>query len=168
MFNIDDTRLPPQFWDRVSPEPNTGCWLWTGHIQKRWGYGTFWADHQTLLAHRYCYSVFNGDIQNDRHLHHICHQPSCVNPLHLIEKSPQEHAAEHDAKATGIVAGLESREFLLGKGKGIVILPSGNYCVNVRIGSRKKWTKTYNTLDEAVKAREEKILEIRKSWENEQ
>lgn len=32
-----DDRLPASFWAKVQPEPNTGCWLWTGVLNR--GYG---------------------------------------------------------------------------------------------------------------------------------
>ncbi len=32
-----DARLPERFWQKVTPCPMTGCWLWTGsHVD---GYG---------------------------------------------------------------------------------------------------------------------------------
>ena len=35
-----DARLPERFWDKVSPEPNSGCWIWCAAI-KGLGYGHF-------------------------------------------------------------------------------------------------------------------------------
>jgi hypothetical protein len=31
-----DPRLPLRFWDKVSPCPMSGCWLWTGHVGKQY------------------------------------------------------------------------------------------------------------------------------------
>ena len=46
-----DRRVPPRFWDKVSPEPNSGCWLWLGSVTAK-GYGEFWAGDRLERAHR--------------------------------------------------------------------------------------------------------------------
>jgi hypothetical protein len=33
--NWGDERLPQRFWDKTIPEPNSGCWLWTGTREHR-------------------------------------------------------------------------------------------------------------------------------------
>lgn len=57
------------------PEPNTGCWLWTGSLTPR-GYGN-------NSAHRHSYEAHKGAIPNGLVIRHKCDQPSCVNPDHL-------------------------------------------------------------------------------------
>jgi len=81
---IDDPRLPERFWAKVSPEPNTGCWLWTGSTNHH-GYGNTSAGRKgkTALAHRFSYEALVGPIQPGLQLDHLCRTRACVNPAHM-------------------------------------------------------------------------------------
>jgi hypothetical protein len=61
--------------DNSIPEPNTGCWLWTGSLNGR-GYAN-------NAAHRQSYASHHGPIPKGIVVRHKCDQPSCVNPGHL-------------------------------------------------------------------------------------
>ncbi len=68
----------------VSPEPNSGCWIWTGYISKQ-GYGRFspkWK-MSPLYAHRISYEIYKGKIPDGLALDHLCRVRCCVNPDHL-------------------------------------------------------------------------------------
>lgn len=68
------------------------CWIWTGHIQSKTGYG--WTSFKHSLgmgAHRLSYLVFVGDIPEGWHVHHNCEIRVCFNPEHLIAVTPKEH-----------------------------------------------------------------------------
>lgn len=72
-------------FNRIEPEPNTGCWLWTGR-QNRQGYGSVripGSDGHCTMAHRLVYSRLRGAIPNGLTLDHLCRVKSCVNPNHL-------------------------------------------------------------------------------------
>lgn len=77
-------RIPQmtKFETNYIPEPNTGCWLWTGLINNS-GYGRVYIDGVNKPAHRLAYRLFNGSIPNDLTVDHRCNTPSCVNPQHL-------------------------------------------------------------------------------------
>lgn len=66
------------------PEPNSGCWLWTG--QMRGGYGRIKiggrrGTHKS--AHVLLYEVTKGPVPEGLELDHLCRTRCCVNPDHL-------------------------------------------------------------------------------------
>lgn len=67
---------------RFEPEPNTGCWLWTGASNLE-GYGQQQAGGKVRLAHRLSYEQFVEPIPDGLVIDHKCCVPSCVNPDHL-------------------------------------------------------------------------------------
>ena len=68
----------------TSPEPNTGCWLWTAHVHYT-GYGIYEDPRvrKSRRAHRVVYELVNGPIPNGMVVHHKCETRCCVNPQHL-------------------------------------------------------------------------------------
>lgn len=76
--------LAERFHDKYIPEPNTGCWLWTGAIVA--GYGRIGVrSYQVDTAHVVSYELAYGPIPRGQGLEvdHICRERSCVNPRHL-------------------------------------------------------------------------------------
>jgi len=109
--------LEPRFRSFVLPEPNSGCWLWTGKLTNS-GYSEFWADGRGRLGHRVSYQLYRGEIRAGLEIDHLCRVPICVNPGHLeavTHKVNQERGRgargrckrghEFDEKNTAIVAG---------------------------------------------------------------
>jgi hypothetical protein len=74
-----------------------GCWLWVGY-RNRFGYGEFKVGGKTYMPHRWAYEVATGDTLGDRHAHHLCHNPQCVNPLHIEPMTGTDHVNIHVAK----------------------------------------------------------------------
>jgi len=79
---IDDPRLPLYFWSHVMPEPNSGCWLWTGALA-RGGYGKTYIAKRTTIAHRAAFEILIGPVPDGLELDHLCRTKCCINPLHL-------------------------------------------------------------------------------------
>lgn len=97
MAEFGDPRLPEHFWAKVSPEPNSGCWLWTGCVNAR-GYGRFGVYHQgTHLAHRHAYAVLVAS-PGEFFVCHRCDTPACCNPAHLFLGEHQDNVADMVAK----------------------------------------------------------------------
>ena len=70
----------------VSPEPNTGCYLWAGAGTPT-GYGYFQFGGRrgsTLGAHRFAYLAEHGEIPDGLDVLHRCDVPCCVNVEHLF------------------------------------------------------------------------------------
>lgn len=71
------------FHRRAEPEPNTGCWLWTGTTDGA-GYGRVMDKGRGVQAHRFVWALANGPIPKGLCVRHfVCGQPLCVNPGHL-------------------------------------------------------------------------------------
>jgi hypothetical protein len=67
-----------RFMKFVEPEPNTGCWIWTGNRDRK-GYGQFWWMGRRVRACRFVIGLEPGPIEPD----HLCRNTWCVNPRHL-------------------------------------------------------------------------------------
>lgn len=73
--------LEERFWEKVMPEPNSGCWLWVGALSK--GYGSISVSGRNQGAHRVSYEMLRARIPDGFDIDHLCRNPSCVNPDHL-------------------------------------------------------------------------------------
>lgn len=79
---MSDEKRKERVWRNCIPEPNTGCWLWTGSMRAD-GYGRMGIGGTEYLAHRLSYEAFVGMIPEGLELDHTCRVRSCVNPDHL-------------------------------------------------------------------------------------
>ena len=67
----------------VSPEPNSGCWLWTGACD-RGGYSSIGnGKGGTTSGHLLMYRLLVGEVPAGLELDHKCRVRCCVNPQHL-------------------------------------------------------------------------------------
>jgi len=71
-----------RFLQKVTYEPNSGCWLWTGS-ERSTGYGCFSLNRANYPAHRASYEFFVGPIPAGLVIDHACCVRVCVNPDHL-------------------------------------------------------------------------------------
>jgi len=87
-----------QFMERVSPEPNTGCWLWTAAMAGN-GYPMAWHDGKVRLATRISL-MLHGRAPRDAKecAMHRCDTPLCVNPSHLFLGTQLDNIRDMDAK----------------------------------------------------------------------
>jgi hypothetical protein len=78
--------FPEVFKIKVKVDPETGCWNWTGYLDKK-GYGTIYLGFRvSKLAHRYALLTSLGLSLDSYHLvlhKNECHNCKCCNPEHL-------------------------------------------------------------------------------------
>jgi hypothetical protein len=80
-----------RFWSKVNKTKT--CWLWTGALRGKMGYGYFW-HKQHWVAHRFSWQLAHGPIPSNMCILHICDNPLCVRPAHLFIGSKKDN--NHD------------------------------------------------------------------------
>lgn len=85
-----------RFWKKV--DKTDSCWIWTGTIDCKDGYGKCTYNRKSLRVHRISLELHLGrSILNELVVAHspiICHNRLCVNPGHLREATILENS--HD------------------------------------------------------------------------
>jgi hypothetical protein len=84
-----------EFWGRMSPEPNTGCWLWTGTVL-HYGHGVIQIRKKAWQAHRLAWTLARGPIPEGAFVCHRCNVPACCNPDHLYIGDAQTNQRDVD------------------------------------------------------------------------
>lgn len=89
--NLPD--LKTRFEERYIPEPNSGCWLWMGHVIGKTGneYPILSFNDKHIKAHRFSYQQYKGELIKGLVIHHKCNNPLCVNPQHLEQITQKEN-----------------------------------------------------------------------------
>jgi len=84
-----------RFMKFVYPEPNTGCWIFSG-ADNGYGYSGFRRSVDNggkwEKAHRVSYKMFIGEIPNGLELDHLCRVRCCVNSQHLEPVTSKENS----------------------------------------------------------------------------
>lgn len=85
-----------KFWARVNR--SDGCWEWQGY-RDRQGYGHLSRKVDgPMLAHRFAWLQFNGSIPAGAVIRHICDNPPCCNPDHLLIGTQADNIADRQRR----------------------------------------------------------------------
>ena len=63
--------------------------MWGGNLNAK-GYGR----RSGKYVHRVVYEALSDPLDPTKELHHICENPACCNPQHLMQLTRPEHQAE--------------------------------------------------------------------------
>jgi hypothetical protein len=81
---------------RTCPDPNSGCLLWTGPVNRA-GYGIAKSGREQL-AHRSAWRLTRGPISKGACILHRCDTPACINIDHLFLGSQADNVADMTRK----------------------------------------------------------------------
>lgn len=101
-----------------TPEPNTGCWLWTGSVVTA-GYGAISVFRKNTSAHRASYVAFVGEIPTGKLVRHKCDTKLCVNPEHLTLGTHSDNAYDRSERGRVDSTPIDSRRSMGAKGASI-------------------------------------------------
>lgn len=88
-----------RFWSLVDSGEPEECWDWLGGLLKaRGNYGQVSFNHRKYRSHRVAYELANGPLCSEDKVLHMCDNPKCCNPAHLIKGTQKENMEDMRSK----------------------------------------------------------------------
>lgn len=94
LCEIQLDKVTSRFWHYVHRRQDHQCWPWIGSLTlRRGGYGQLNLGRRAgvIKAHRLSWLVHFGALPDGQLLRHLCNNPLCCNPSHLLPGTPLDN-----------------------------------------------------------------------------
>ena len=94
----DRFRVKLDFWGPETDRVPTRCWVFVGaNSGGKRPYGVTWDGKRRVKAHRYVWTVANGEIPDGMEIDHLCKTTMCARLSHLELVTRRENVMRSDA-----------------------------------------------------------------------
>lgn len=87
---VDD--LKQRILSRITINSENNCWEWNRSSSKGYGYLSY--KNVLTPATRISYAIFKRPIKSGELIRHMCDNPKCVNPVHLIPGTHRDNTMD--------------------------------------------------------------------------
>lgn len=126
---------------------SNSCWEWEGYKIKN-GYGRTSYGSGKILAHRWSYQIYKGEIPAGMVIDHLCRNTSCVNPDHLEAVTQRENCRRGLTGSHMKIVALRRTHCPHGHEytpENTIPRKSGRFCRRCRSAPRKNTLKEFTT-----------------------
>lgn len=126
------------WWEaRTRFDPETGCVLWTGFVDRSGYARTYWKGKEGVLLHRVAYEQVHGPFDPSLKVCHSCDNPTCANPEHLFLGTQKDNLRDMFGKGRARPRGKKTAP--------VTVFPAVSTRV-LRAAARKKLEKTVQSI----------------------
>jgi len=93
-------------------DEETGCWNCTSHKPNEDGYPNLYRNHQSRSMHHQLYEAIYGVLVKGTVIRHICDNPICINPKHLLAGTHADNCRDRAKKGRSAIGSKHGRSKL--------------------------------------------------------